>query len=1050
MKIKYSYIFFLFHIYPLPAYASDINNSGGGYTLFRLTIISALFLLISLYFNFKFKFKNIHKINSNTNTENSSRQMSEKLKKIIEFSPIGIAVTDKNNNIFSLNECFVKIFGYDSNDIHKVEEWFIRAYPDKDYKKEIVNLWIERINEYKKTGTFVPIEARVKCKNGSYKSVEVSYAEIDDFYVTTFTDLTELNQARDALIEHEKKLKRQNDNIITLINESKFFNDNFQEMLVKITEFCSDSLEIDRVSIWLNSADYKQMNCIELFERTTRQHASPEILSELKLAVIDHPRETIFSSPNVAADNRVNVEIKNYCSKNNIYSILESPILRYGTISGIIAFSNCNKCRNWSEDEKRFQTTASTLISLCMEINERRIAENKNSENERIIQNQYETLLTLMLKGRIFKGDFKQSCMEIAETCSILLEVERTGIWIYNEEKNLINCINQFQNSKKLHTEGNELNTLKFPEYISNLKNGKIISAADVYCDPAANKIPEEYYNEHNIKSLLAAPFWFDNKISGIICFESAGETKQWTVEDERFATMAGTLLSLCFEISEHKKNETALKENQERITTLINATPDIICFKDSGGKWLIANDANIELFKLRGVDYYGQTDSELADYTLPIYKEAFLSCTKSDEETWKNGVASRKEEIIPLPSGEFNTYDLIKVPIFESNNKRKGLVVFGRDITARKAIEQEIKKNEEKVRMLFENITECLAICEMIYDSNGKAIDYKFISTNRAYENLNNISAAKISGAMASQIYQDQTVAYIEEFDNVVQTKTPHQFIAFIPKYERYFNIAVVPFISRQFIIAYTEITELKNREEELKQKNEEMAKFIYTVSHDLKSPLVTIKSFADFLKKDIEKHDEAMINKDIKYIQNAADKMGILLDELLELSRISNKVSVKKEFLLSSVVKSVLDLTAGRLSKKNFSLIITNENVVLYGEEQRILEVYQNLIDNAAKFIGDQPDPKIEIGIIARNDNAPVLFVRDNGIGIDPIYHKKIFGLFEKLDVNSEGTGMGLALIKKIIETHDGKIWIESDGLGKGTTFCFTLPGTKIIKNQ
>jgi signal transduction histidine kinase len=98
------------------------------------------------------------------------------------------------------------------------------------------------------------------------------------------------------------------------------------------------------------------------------------------------------------------------------------------------------------------------------------------------------------------------------------------------------------------------------------------------------------------------------------------------------------------------------------------------------------------------------------------------------------------------------------------------------------------------------------------------------------------------------------------------------------------------------------------------------------------------------------------------------------------------------------------------------------------------------QNLVDNAVKFIGDQPEPLVEIGVRVE-EKEPVFFVRDNGVGIDPRYHQKIFGLFERLSADTEGTGIGLALVKRIIEVHGGRIWVESEA-GQGTAFCFSLP--------
>ena len=124
-----------------------------------------------------------------------------------------------------------------------------------------------------------------------------------------------------------------------------------------------------------------------------------------------------------------------------------------------------------------------------------------------------------------------------------------------------------------------------------------------------------------------------------------------------------------------------------------------------------------------------------------------------------------------------------------------------------------------------------------------------------------------------------------------------------------------------------------------------------------------------------------------------------------------------------------------------KRIKVDVEENPPVVHGDRPRLVEVMQNLIDNAAKFMGDQPVPQIDIGV-QRENNQHIFFVRDNGIGIQSAYQEKVFGLFDKLDAQSEGTGVGLALAKRIVEVHGGQIWVESEGKGQGSTFCFTIP--------
>jgi signal transduction histidine kinase len=220
---------------------------------------------------------------------------------------------------------------------------------------------------------------------------------------------------------------------------------------------------------------------------------------------------------------------------------------------------------------------------------------------------------------------------------------------------------------------------------------------------------------------------------------------------------------------------------------------------------------------------------------------------------------------------------------------------------------------------------------------------------------------------------------------------------------------------------------------------------RFTYTISHDLKSPLVTISVFLNYLEQDLQQADPAAVAKDLAYIRNAAGRMSKLLDELLALSRVGHVESPAVDVPLQTVVQEALALVAGQIAARGVQVDVTAVPIFLHGDRSRFVEVFQNLLDNACKFMGAQPSPRIEIAV-EETAGEQVIVVRDNGNGIDPRFLSKIFGLFEKLDPESGGTGIGLALVRRIVEVHGGRIWVESEGLGQGATFRFTLAKTHL----
>lgn len=225
------------------------------------------------------------------------------------------------------------------------------------------------------------------------------------------------------------------------------------------------------------------------------------------------------------------------------------------------------------------------------------------------------------------------------------------------------------------------------------------------------------------------------------------------------------------------------------------------------------------------------------------------------------------------------------------------------------------------------------------------------------------------------------------------------------------------------------------------LEAKSAEMEHFLDTVAHDLKSPLFTVRGFLGHLENDLKSGAAERVDSDLRQIRAATEKMSHMVEELLELSRLGRVESRPEESAASELVSEALDAVAGRIVERGVEVDVAPDLPTLYGDRSRLVQVLQNLIENAVKYMGTQESPRIEIrGRSAGGED--VLSVRDNGMGIDPDRLDEVFDLFTKLDAASDGSGVGLALVHRVVELHGGRVWAESEGEGRGTTFFVALP--------
>ena len=221
---------------------------------------------------------------------------------------------------------------------------------------------------------------------------------------------------------------------------------------------------------------------------------------------------------------------------------------------------------------------------------------------------------------------------------------------------------------------------------------------------------------------------------------------------------------------------------------------------------------------------------------------------------------------------------------------------------------------------------------------------------------------------------------------------------------------------------------------------KNREMERFTYIVSHDLRSPLLTIQGFADILVMDVEEGKSEAVEEDLEHILSATARMRLLLDDLLELSRIGRFAEPASRVSLAVVVEDAIRDLEKLIGEKEADIQVQDGLPELRVDRGRIQQLFRLLLDNAVRYGRPGHAPRIEVGRIETEDGE-AFFVRDDGAGLEAENLTKAFGPFERFSAESVGSGMGLALAQRIVEYHQGAIRAESDGAERGTTIYFSL---------
>ena len=490
-----------------------------------------------------------------------------------------------------------------------------------------------------------------------------------------------------------------------------------------------------------------------------------------------------------------------------------------------------------------------------------------------------------------------------------------------------------------------------------------------------------------------------------------------------------GRLMGVLIDETQNQRLKSSLEDTEQRFENLARSIPEVLLYIDPDLNITFANAAFSDVIQLPPEEIEGKNFERIAGERFAIHKDAI--------EKALNGERIVSERPGRVQNGEYRFRRYIYAPHHDKSGAVAGVLFLAADITERRQLQQAVEDKETKLKMLVDGFPSLFVYMDT--SMNVEIVNDAFVEASGLP--LEAIVGKDVRELLPAESFQRREPYFKRALAGEKVTFEDYGVDIGLKSAKDYFRYNYRAAYNNQgnvigLLCEATNITELKKLELDLRRSNKDLEQFAYVASHDLKAPLRAIEVIVSWLKEDLADYHEGDVKENLDLLNQRTSRLAKLLDDLLAYSRAGRKVGQVAPLDTRALTQDVVNL----LAPEDHVTVTLGDNLPeleTYGAP--LEQVLRNLISNAIKH---HPGPAINIWVDCQEDEEFYIFqVRDNGNGIAPEYADRVFQMFQTLKPRDEveGSGMGLAIVARIVEWQGGRVWFEEPDEGSGTVFKF-----------